>query len=113
MDSEPTPDREPPPGEVQAAEADVVAMEAVPDADASSAGSTVNREPSASENLSTMIADLKQEKIDLKDRRKRVLMNLRNAKRRHARLKTKTKQLSENDLMEALRLRRLPQTPAE
>ena len=68
-------------------------------------GSTGNEEEKTG-NLTLMIEQLKGGKNKLKEQKKHVMKTLHNAKRRHSRLKKKTKQLSENDLLEALRLKR-------
>ncbi len=55
--------------------------------------------------LQEFIQSLTSERNALNTRRKQVIKTVRNAKRRNARLKTKTKQLSSQDLLEVLTMR--------
>ena len=57
-------------------------------------------------SLSQTMEQVKGEKNTLKAQRQHLIKYLRIAKRKHARLKKKTRQLSENDLVEALGLMR-------
>ena len=62
--------------------------------------------------LTEIIENLATERKELKFRRARVLKDLRNAKRRNTRLKSRTKLLSSNDLMEVLHQRRAKKAEA-
>ena len=55
--------------------------------------------------LQEIIQSLTSERNELKTRRKQVIRTLKNARRRNARLKTKTRQLSSQDLLEVLTMR--------
>ena len=60
--------------------------------------------------ISTRIAELKAEQAAIQKQRKEVAKNLRNAERRKQRLKAKARQLTDEDLVAVLMLRRQQRT---